>query len=232
MFEKETEAVAEKVMRIVEDKNLSVKKCMEKINVIEKKVKHKSFGKTRKTQAGKKLTKVHKCPKCRGLGGQSKDASGMEGQLDGGRDGLSKAASRMEDQQDRGMGEGMISSTRLDTCDGCYTQAEEDEVLLKEQGDKLEKEINQIKAQGKGRLTRIFRMKQKVLGGKKVGQEPSAVRDPSTGDLMVSSSDIKRTTLQYCIDNLKNNKASKNVEVIQKLKEFMHKLRMLEDNHD
>ena len=75
-------------------------------------------------------------------------------------------------------------------------------------------------------------MKQKVLGGKKVKQEPSAVRDPLTGDLMVSSSDIKRTTLQYCIDNLKNNKASKNVEVTQKLKEFMHKLRMLEDNHD
>ena len=33
LFEKETEAVAEKVMRIVEDKNLSVEKCMEKINI-------------------------------------------------------------------------------------------------------------------------------------------------------------------------------------------------------
>ena len=49
---------------------------------------------------------------------------------------------------------------------------------------------------------------------------------------MVSSSDIKRTTLQYCIDDLKDNKVSKHVEVIQKQKEFMHKLRMLEDNHD
>ena len=47
---------------------------------------------------------------------------------------------------------------------------------------------------------------------------------------MVSSSDIKRTTLQYCVDNLKNNTVSKNVEVIQKQKEVMHKLRMLEDN--
>ena len=49
---------------------------------------------------------------------------------------------------------------------------------------------------------------------------------------MVSSSDIKRTTLQYCIDSLKNNKASKLVDVVQKQKEFMHKLRMLEDNFD
>ena len=162
-------------MTIVEDNNLSVEKCMEKINVIENKVKHKSFGKTRKTQTGKKLTKVYKCPKCRGLGGPNKDASRIEGQLDCGLGGQSKAASRMEDQQERGLGEGTSSSTRLDTCDGFDTQAEEDEVLLKEQGDKLGKEINQIKAQGKGRLTRIFRMKQKVLGGKKIGQEPLAV---------------------------------------------------------
>ena len=44
-------------------------------------------------------------------------------------------------------------------------------------------------------------MKQIVLVGKKAGMEPSAIRDPASGDLMVSSADIKRTTLQYCVDN-------------------------------
>ena len=128
------------------------------------------------------------------------------------------------------MGEAEKSATRLDICIDCTTQEEKDEVLLKEQGDKLEKEINEIKLQGKGRLTRIFKMKQKVLGSKKTSQEPSAIRDPASGDLLVSNADIKRTTLQYCVNNLKNNAVSKNVETIQKLKEYMHQLRLVENN--
>ena len=99
------------------------------------------------------------------------------------------------------MGEAEKSATRLDICIDCTTQEEKDEVLLKEQGEKLEKEINEIKLQGKGRLTRIFKMKQEVLGSRKTSQEPLAIRDPASGDLLVSNADIKRTTLQYCVNN-------------------------------
>ena len=137
-------------------------------------------------------------------------------------------ASGLESQQSGGLGEAEKSATRLDICIDCTTQVEKDEILLKEQGDKLEKEINEIKLQGRGRLTRIFKMKQKVLGSKKTSQEPSAIRDPASGDLLVASADIKRSTLQYCVNSLKNNAVSKNVETIQKLKEYMHQLRLVE----
>ena len=40
------EAVAERVKEIVEDRDNSLEECMEKVNIIENKVKFKSFGKT------------------------------------------------------------------------------------------------------------------------------------------------------------------------------------------
>ena len=60
-FDSETEAVAERVEEVVEDKNNSFEECMEKNNMIENKVKYKSFGKTRKTMAKVKPKKVQKC---------------------------------------------------------------------------------------------------------------------------------------------------------------------------
>ena len=215
-FKKETEAVAEKVKDTVEDETLSVEECMGKINAIENKVKFKSFGKTRKTQVSKKLIKVKKCSTCSRLEGQRTAAPWIERRQSGGLEAETSSTIWMEGEQAGGLGGESSSTTRMGICDECNTNEDKDEILLKKQGDKLEKEINDIKVQGKGRLTRSFRMKQKVLGGKKAGMEPSAIRDPSSGDLMVSSADIKKTTLQYCVDNLKNNTVSKSVEVIQK----------------
>ena len=49
----------------------------------------------------------------------------------------------------------------------------------------------------KGRLTKIFEMKDIVAGKKKAAQEAQAIKDPETGELVVSNSKIKEVTLTY-----------------------------------
>ena len=75
-------------------------------------------------------------------------------------------------------------------------------------------------------------MRKKITGGKKQGQEPSAIRDPETDTLIVESSKIKATTLKYCVDNLKDNKLYGDAENLFKLKQNLHNLRMKEDTKD
>ena len=104
--------------------------------------------------------------------------------------------------------------------------------LLAEQGQKLEEEINVIKTENKTKLGRIFKMKENILGGKKVGLEPCAVRDPETEDLLVSSKEIKRATLSYCLKNLTTNKLSKEGERVAGMKAGLHRLRMEEDTKE
>ena len=48
-------------------------------------------------------------------------------------------------------------------------------------------------------------LKKTIAGPKKTPQEAAAIRDPKTGELLVTKEDIKRTTLEYCINNMKNN---------------------------
>ena len=50
-------------------------------------------------------------------------------------------------------------------------------------------------------------------------------------DLIVSNTEIRKTTLRYCVKNLSNNILSKNVQNIAKFKEILHSMRMLEDTN-
>ena len=42
----------------------------------------------------------------------------------------------------------------------------------------------------------MFKLKIRLGGPKKGGQEPMAIRDPNTNDLVVSTEDIKRVTFK------------------------------------
>ena len=55
--------------------------------------------------------------------------------------------------------------------------------LLKRQSDKIENEILKIKSQKLGRVGNIFKMKEVISGPKKGVQEPTAIRDPTNGEL-------------------------------------------------
>ena len=104
-------------------------------------------------------------------------------------------------------------------CSSCRSEEDKLNEILQSQSKRLEDEINDIKKTGAGRTTRIFRLKQKIVGNRKVGQEPTAIKDPDSGDLLVSSHDINKTSLDYCVKNLSNNEVSDNVKVIVELKE-------------
>ena len=45
-------------------------------------------------------------------------------------------------------------------------------------------------------------MKEVFTGQKKGTQEPTAIRDPKTGELVVFGEEIKKVTIAYCADNL------------------------------
>ena len=55
-------------------------------------------------------------------------------------------------------------------------------------------------------------MKKVIAGPKKTPQESAATKDPKVGQLLVSKEDIKRVTLEYCAENLRNNKPDDEVK--------------------
>ena len=91
------------------------------------------------------------------------------------------------------------------------SQTERDLDILKRQSEQMEKEILNVKETRKGRVGQVFKMKEKVIGNKKSGTEPHAVKDPKTGELLVANEDIKKATLNYCVENLEKMKLDADV---------------------
>ena len=83
-----------------------------------------------------------------------------------------------------------------------------------------------------GRVGNIFKMKEIINGPKKGGQEPTAVRHPTSGDMVMSTEEIKRVTLLYCFKNLENSSAVPEVEKDSNLKKYLHNIRMEDQGSD
>ena len=100
--------------------------------------------------------------------------------------------------------------------------------LLMKQSKRIEEEVIKIKSQNLGRVGNIFKMKEVITGPKKGSQDPTAIRDPNTNELIVSNQEIKNVTLAYCVANL--TKKSDDIEVLKglELKESLHRMRMEE----
>ena len=97
-------------------------------------------------------------------------------------------------------------------CMSCRTQDEKDESLLKRQTERLENAINRIKEKKLGRAGSIYKMKSEIAGHKKAKEEATAIRDPTTNELIVSKERIKEVTLEYVVNNLKGNTPDEAVE--------------------
>ena len=92
-------------------------------------------------------------------------------------------------------------------CDNCKSQKQKDaKTHAKTHARQTQKVEPEIKSSKQGRVGNIFRIKKLIGGPKKTPQEAAAIKDPKTGELLVSKKDIKRATLEYCVQNLKNNK--------------------------
>jgi hypothetical protein len=109
------------------------------------------------------------------------------------------------------------------------TDDEEAKELLNYQSKVIEDEINKIKAGKHGRVTNVFKMREVVAGPKKQQQEAHAVKDPRTGETVVSCEDIKRVNLEHCVKVLKNNVPNKEVEELLKVQSERHDDMMLDD---
>ena len=55
-------------------------------------------------------------------------------------------------------------------------------------------------------------MKSEIAGHKKAKEEATAIRDPTTNELIVSKERIKEVTLEYVVNNLKGNTPDEAVE--------------------
>ena len=76
----------------------------------------------------------------------------------------------------------------------------------------MEEQINKItNDKNKGRCGQIYKVRELVEGPKKAGQEAQAIKDPSNGEIVVNTKEIKRVTLDHCLKVLKNNEPHESV---------------------
>ena len=111
-------------------------------------------------------------------------------------------------------------------------QGLDDEDKLKELRRKhyedMEEEINRLKLAKYGRATSVFKMKEVVAGPKKSTQEPHAILDKETNELVVGNEQIRKVTLKHCLDSLENSEPDKDVKQLVKLVNAVHDTRMKE----
>ena len=107
-----------------------------------------------------------------------------------------------------------------------------DEELLRKQSLKIEEDITNIKEGKKGRVGQVYNMMKYLGGDKKEGQEPVAIRDPKTKQLIIAPKDIQKVTLQYCVENLSKRKPDKEQEEVKELRQKVHKKRMEKHDND
>jgi hypothetical protein len=98
--------------------------------------------------------------------------------------------------------------------------------LLQKQSDRLEKEINDLKEMNIPKGSQIFKIAERIRGPKGGSQEPSAVRHPTTGEVVVSTREVKEIVLEYCSNVLENNEPKDSFKEEIALKEMLHDIRV------
>ena len=92
----------------------------------------------------------------------------------------------------------------------------------RKESEKIEKEFENIKKSKQGRAGKVFKMREVISGPKKQCQEAIALKDSRTGELVVSNSEIKRVTSEYCEDLFNNNSPDEGFEEQHYIKNKLH----------
>ena len=74
----------------------------------------------------------------------------------------------------------------------------------------------------KGKSAAIFKVKDALLGKKKVSQDQVAIIDPESGGTVYSPEEIKKVSLQYCVTLLTNRKPKPEYAEIIAFEERIH----------
>ena len=124
---------------------------------------------------------------------------------------------------------------RLGEISGAASQLDDQSEKAKELWDKLsqdiEDDINKLKAEKYGRVTNVFKMAETVGGGKKQREEAHAIMDPKTNEVVVATEEIKRITLEHCVNVLKNNPIEPQAEEYVRIESELHEA-MMDDETD
>ena len=110
-------------------------------------------------------------------------------------------------------------------------ETQEADRLLENQNKKIEDGVLQIKGGNWGRVGAIWKISQDLKGTKR-GVEAVAIKDPKSGKLVVSVEEIKKVSLEYCLEVLKKNPIKDGFEEDIHIKDVLHKLRMEEETED
>ena len=85
------------------------------------------------------------------------------------------------------------------------------------------KKLEDVK-KDKGKAAAVFTLKEKILGKKKIGQEPTILKDPDTGKELSKHDEIKEASLNYCVQLLTNLQPKDEYrEIIEDLERFTRK---------
>ena len=104
--------------------------------------------------------------------------------------------------------------------------------LLARQCKRIEEQVKDVLKKSKGRVTKVFKMKEIIAGKKKGAQEAQAIVSPETNELVVSNSETKEVTLRYRLKTLENNKPEEQVKEPIEYKEEVNRLRMMDKSKD
>ena len=216
-----------------EDGTLKVEEIMRRIDRLQEKIKFKAFGKTKpRTEKSR-------------LGQEQKAASGMEaeepcktserepsGRLESQGPRIARSRLGQEPKAAPGMeAEELCKTSQGEPSGGLDSQERKACKLLERQSRMLEKEINDIKIMKHGRMTKVFKMREKITGSKKQSQEAHAVLNKE-GNLVVSNKDIMKVSLEHCLSTFKNTEPHEDAMMLVKVKEDVHEIRMKADCTD
>ena len=83
---------------------------------------------------------------------------------------------------------------------------EANKAILRRQFKTIEDAIEKVKTGKHGKVGTVPKMRELLEGPRKKMQEPTAIKHPQTGKLIVSGTEIKAVTMEYCIATLQNKK--------------------------
>ena len=89
--------------------------------------------------------------------------------------------------------------------------------------------LNNLKNE-KGSSAAIFKLKEKIVGSKKISQEAVSMKDPETGEIIVENDKLKEASVKYVSNLLTNRNPKEDFKEEFKLMESLHEVRMKEED--
>ena len=97
------------------------------------------------------------------------------------------------------------------------------------QFEKKLKDLSEIRKE-KGASAAVFKLKENILGSKKVGQEAVSMEDPQTGNLIMNKEDLKKASIKYVSSLLTNRNPKDEYKEEFEIMESLHEVRAQEEH--